>query len=324
MGVQRKLLGALALLIIYTMSGFASPLGSKLLWLVPSGAGIVSGFENYPDPHRHGQMLLSTHNNRVDLADWLAISGVDSKRSLDEGIEVASASEPGGLLTEHLLLVVGQFDTDRIYKSAELNGAQRNECESQNIEIIQPFTREKEEMQDVRWLVILDNRIGMLGTPALVKQALVRYQTRADVDTDLAQKLSQLPHDVSSWNLLVSPATERRNIYMHEGSRWAGLVEEADVLMVGARFGPKVRVDFLLHTNKRRETEFFKQKAASFKQLFASVLQGKSEERRAPKLSVQRDRVGGSIELSQHEFQIWGEQGKPVDAPAGHPISHGE
>jgi hypothetical protein len=318
MGSVYKPLYALSLLLIATATSFASPLNGKLLSFVPPGAGIVAGFENYPDPHHHGQMLLTTHNNRLDLADWLSISGVDSKRILHEGIEIASPSEEGGMLTEHLLLVFGQFDRSRIFNSIELMGAQRSEFGGEALMVVQPFTREKQEMQDVRWLAILENRIGILGTPYLVKQALLRYQTHAEADPDLTEKLSQLPEDESSWNLLVSPASDRRKIYMHMGSRWAGLVEESEVLMIGTRFGPKIRVDVRLHASRGKGREFFMRKGAFFEQMFASVLGGGSQKRRA-KVSIEPDRVDGSIELSREQFQTWGEQGRVVDAPA-----HGE
>ena len=202
--------------------------------------------------------------------------------------------------------------------------AQRSEYDGESVLLIQPFTREKGEMQDVRWLIILENRIGIFGTPLLVQQALRRYQTHADVDRPLKEKLSQLPHDVSSWNVLVS-AEDRKNIYVHTGSRWEGLVDEAEVFIVGARFGPKVRVDFLLHADSSHGAGFFRQKVSSFVQAFASVLPGGSEERRLAKASLDPDRARGSIELSRRQFEMWCEQGS-IDQglPAVHPISHGE
>jgi hypothetical protein len=324
MGAHRKLLYTLALLLISTISVSASPLNCKLLSLVPPGSGIVAGFENYSDPHRHGQLLLSTHSDRVDLADWLAIAGVDSKRSFDEGVEVASASAEGELPTEHLLLIAGQFDKDRIYGAAEQNGAQRSAYDGETVMLIQPFTREKGEMQDLRWLLIVENRIGIFGTPFLVQQALHRYQTHADVDRLLKERLSQLPHDVRSWNVLIS-TTDRKSLNMHEGSRWAGLVEEAEVLIVGARFGPKVRVDFLLHANSIHGAGFFQQKVSSFAQVFAGVLPNGSEERRLAKVSLEPDRVRGSIELSKRQFQMWCEQGSlDQGLQAARPMSPGE
>jgi len=299
---------------------FASPLNGKLLSLVPPGVGIVAGFENYPDPHRHGQLLLSTHNDRVDLCDWLAISGVDSQRHLDEGIEIASSPAGGGLLTEHLLLVIGKFEKNRIYKSAEQNGAQRSEYDGEALMLIQPYTRERGEMEDVRWLLILENRIGMLGTPFLVKQALRRYQAHADIDWLLKERLSRLPRDVSSWNLLVSATAK-----MHVGDRWAGVVDETDVVMVGARFGPTVRVDFLLDADRNRGLEFFRQKGLAFARVFAGVLHSARNKSRLAKVWLEPDRVRASVELSNRQFEMWSEQGKQLqDARAARPASRGE
>jgi len=323
-GARRKFLCTLAL-VVGSTAGLASPLNFKLLSLVPSGAGIVAGFENYPDPHRHGQLLLSTHSNRVDLDDWLAITGVDSKRRFDEGIEIASPPQRGGLLTEHLLLVAGQFDREHIYSAAELNGAERTEFGGETVMLVRPFTREQDEMQEVRWLVILENRIGVLGTPFLVKQVLQRYQTHSDVDPRLKEQLAQLPNDVSSWNVLLSPPTGSTKFYVHTGSRWAGLVDDAGLLLVGARFGPKVRVDFLLHAGGSRGQDFFRRKAASFMQVFADVLPRSREERGMTNVSLEADSVRGSIEMSKQQFELWGEQGT-VDRgqqPA-RPVSHGE
>ena len=244
-------------------------------------------------------------------------------RQLDDW-GVTSQSAEGELPTEHLLLIAGQFDKDRIYGAAEQNGAQRSAYDGETVMLIQPFTREKGEMQDLRWLLIVENRIGIFGTPFLVQQALHRYQTHADVDRLLKERLSQLPHDVSSWNVLVS-TTDRKSLNMHEGSRWAGLVEEAEVLIVGARFGPKVRVDFLLHANSIHGAGFFQQKVSSFAQVFAGVLPNGSEERRLAKVSLEPDRVRGSIELSKRQFQMWCEQGSlDQGLQAARPMSPGE
>src|SRR5579864_8655459 len=164
----------LAFTAFLTGYGLASPLNSKLLPLVPGGAEIVAGFENHSGPGHHGRLLLTTHNNRVDLDDWQALTGADSRRVYEEVIEVA-ASNVEGRLAEHLLLVAGRFDRERIFHSLQENGAKSTEYQEQPILLIAPFSRERGDMLDTRWLVILDNRIGMLGTPALVQQALRRY-----------------------------------------------------------------------------------------------------------------------------------------------------
>jgi hypothetical protein len=324
-----KLLSSLALTTVFAGSGFASPLNSKLLSLVPPGAEIVAGFENHSEGHRHGQLILATRNDRLDLDDWQAIAGVDSKRSYEEVIEVAASLPGRGMLSEHLVLVAGHFAKDRIFRAAERNGAQRADWEGQTILLIKPFAREKDQMHSERWMAILDDKIGMLGTPFLVQSALRRYLSHADVDMPLRERLSQLHRDDTSWNVLIwAPRVLTNYTVALSASVWGRLLEDADVLIVGARFGRKVRVDFSLHAGSDRGEGFFKQKAELFAQVFASepsLSDGRYQARRVSDLSFDPDRVQGSIELSLDEFEDWGHQASRPHiylVPRG--LSHGE
>jgi hypothetical protein len=327
--ITRKLLCSFAFTTFLAGSGFASPLNSKLLPLVPPGAEIVAGFENHPDAYRHGQLVLSTHSDRLDLDDWQALTGVDAKRSFEEVIEVA-ASVPGrGMLSEHMVLVAGHFDKDRIFRAAEVNGSQRADCDGQTVMLIEPFAREKDEMQSTRWMTILDNRIGMLGTPFLVQSALQRYLANADIDMPLRERLSQLRRDDTSWNVLVwSPRVLTNYTVALSTSAWGRLLEDAEVLMVGARFGPRVRVDFSLHAGSDRGREFFRQKAELFAEVFAAgppAQAGAFQSRGLNDLALESDQVQGSIELSSKQFEDWGSQASRPHVylvPRG--ISHGE
>src|SRR5579863_3910311 len=306
-----RLLCILASFAIFGSSLFASPLNSKLLSLVPPGAEIVAGFENHPGGHKCGRLLLSTHNDRIDLDDWQALAGVDNKRVVDEVIEVAATSSIGRL-TEHLLLVGGRFDKERIFSAAELNGAEKSEFEGLALIVIQPFAREENEMLDKRWLVILDDRIAMFGTESMVQRALRRYQSHATIDMALMERLSQMPSDVSSWNVLVAPKIEKSLSLTQPNSLLAQLIDGAEVLMVGTRFGSTVRVDFLLHARSDQATGLLNQKASAFADMFAKgrfQQSGPSPQRRGESLSVDADRVHGSVELSAKEFEEWNELG---------------
>jgi hypothetical protein len=310
--------------LVFCSAGLAlaSPVSSELLPLVPPGAQIVAGFENYNDPHRHGQLILTTHSDRLDLADWQAITGVDSERIVHEVVEVASSSSQG-TLTEHLLLVLGHFDKERIFNAAEENGANRIRFQDEALMIIKPFGREKGDMVDTRWLAIVENRIGIFGTPSMVERALNRYASHADVDMVLRERLSQLRPDVSSWNVLTTSSRGMQNFLLHPGSRWAPLFQDAEVLMVGARFGPKVRVDFSVHAAAERGSDFFKQKAASFLAVFAPGLRDRSRVSRLRDVVYETNHIQGSLEMSMNQFEEWGEDGgSPRNPPP--PISRGE
>ena len=157
--------------VVLVAAGAASPVNGKLLSLVPPGCAIVAGFENGHGPHAGGRLLLTTPNNRFDLDDWLGLAGVDTERRYDEVIE-AAAWNARGELNEHLLLVAGRFDRERIFRAARQNGALTSPDTGETVLVIRPFQREQKQMPDVRWLAILDNRTALLGTPVLVQEAL--------------------------------------------------------------------------------------------------------------------------------------------------------
>ena len=299
-----------ASMVVFVSPGLAAPLNSKLLSLVPPGSDIVAGFENRHDEHKHGHLLLTTHNNRLDLDDWRALTGVDARLVVEEVVLVADSPFGGGL-SEHLLLVSGRFDTERIFKAAEFNRSQRSECEGQTVMVIKPFTREQGDMMDTRWLAILDDRVGVFGTPWMVRVALHRYATHADIDMPLRERLTQLRRDVGSWNVLVtSPKDFSGYTVAKSSSPWARLMKDAEVLMVAVRFGPKVRVDFSLHANDGG-TEFLTEKASTFVDVFATgpeIQPDSPRQRRLGNVTVEPNRVQASIEMPARQFDRWIEQ----------------
>jgi hypothetical protein len=301
---------AVPMTAVFLGSAFGSPLSSRLLPLVPPGAEIVAGFENHAGPTANGRLLLTTHNNRLDLDDWQALAGVDTQRVFDEFIEVAAAPMRGEL-TEHLLLVAGRFDRDRIFQSAQLNGAQTTRFREETVLIVKPFAREQGDMLDTRWLAILNNRIAILGTPPLVDQALRRYANHSLPDAVLQERLSLLRSDVTSWNVVTQPPDfSKRIMFARSYTAWALVQENTDVLMVGARFGSKIRVDFSIHTRTEQGEEFFRQKAAFFTNAFETapsqpVAPPRESRHRLHNYSLEANRVQGSIELSNTQFEDW-------------------
>ena len=301
--------------------GLASPLSSKLLSLVPPSAEIVAGFENHAFPRAHGRLLLTTHNNRLDLQDWEALTGVDSRRIFNEVIEVA-ATNPSGSLTEHVLLVAGQFDRERIFQSLEENGAQAVDFEGQQALLIKPLARERGDMLDNRLLVILDNRTGILGTQELVGQTLRRYADHAQPDAVLEERLSQLRPDVTSWNALSGPSGRGINfLFAEPHSAWAELQQDTNLLLVGVHFGSKIRVDFSLYGENASGAEFYSRKASFFTTALVAGPEPRTERphsaRQPEKLSVEANHVQGSVELSQGQFEAWCGSFSRIQAPDG-------
>ena len=294
---------------LFAASAWASPLSSRLLPLVPPGAAIVAGFENYGRSNPHGRLLLTTRNNRLDLEDFQALAGVDSKRVYDEVVQVAVAT-PAGALSEHMLLVAGKFDRERIFGSLELNGATGMEFLGERILLIKPFARERGDMLDTRWLAIIENRIVVLGTPSLVQQGLRRHVNHAVTDSVLEERLSLMRPDVSSWNILVeSPRKATCIDFAQPHSAWAQLQQGADVLMVSARFGSRIRVDFSIHADAAHGPEFFARKAEVFTDALTEAQpEPKSTDpaqRRLANYVLESNRVRGSVEMSIRQFEAW-------------------
>ena len=275
------------------------------MWLVPPGSQIVAGFENYQEQNHHGQLLLTTRNNRLDLADWQAIAGVDHQRMYEEVIEVA-ASPAGGVLPEHLLLVAGRFDQGKILRSLQLRGAKQTDYKGLPVMLIEPFARESGVMNGTRWLIIVESRLVMFGTPSIVQDAVHRYLNHADVDMVLRERMSQLPMDVNSWDVLSSlPRSPPLYTAPKPASHWARFFEGADVLIDGARFGSRIRVHFALHASEDRGTRYFEEKPASFAEVFALESIGSSRRPRVADVEVRSDRVQGSVQLSRKHFDAW-------------------
>jgi hypothetical protein len=324
-----KGLYSLAFIAFVAGQGLASPVSSSLLSLVAPGAEIVGGFENHRDPDKHGRLLLTTHNNRLDLDDWQALTGADSNRQFAEVIEVAK-SDLSGAISEHMLLVAGRFDRERIFHSVQENGAEATQYQGQPVLLIKPLAREQGDMLDTRWLVILDNRIGILGTQPLVQTAMERYAAHSLPDPILQERLSLLRPDASSWNVIaVSRMRAHHILFAQPHSAWAELQRDADVLMVAVHFGAKTRIDFSVDADAGKDTDFFTRKAAFFTDALKIGPHPEptppiDAQRRLANFAVESSRVQGSVELSAQQFEAWCEHLYRVRTDGTQPPAHGD
>ncbi|QNI32720.1 hypothetical protein H7849_01510 [Alloacidobacterium dinghuense] len=294
----------MALIVALPIHGFASPLDSNLLPLVPAGAQIVAGIEDPHNPGSKGRLLLVTHNNNLDFYDWVSLVGVDAHREVDEVIEVAASSSREEL-TEHLLLVAGRFDREYIFRAAARNGLATSEYEGEKVLLVKPFAREQQEMLDTRWMAILNDRIAIFGTPWLVKKALERNAAHASADTLLLNRLAQLPPDVNSWNVLVmsSPMLARHIAAEQLHAPWAHILDGANDLTVGIHYGPKARVDFALRTDNNPQSAYLASVLAQPHLLQISLSQ--TFRPQIVSLSSEQRRVQGSITLPGKQFDAW-------------------
>lgn len=218
---------------------------ARLLSLIPPSAQIVAGMDSPPPKGLPGSFVLMTHNNSVDLGDILALTGADSELSIQHAIFVAK-DDIAGYLDEHSLLMSGHFNQTRIYKSAIEGGARRIVYRGLSVLVIQPFARERGEMDDVRWLAVLGTDLLLFGSIPSVAEELDRYLAHDTPDPALAGKLAHLRRDDETWTIIWRPVRnpEIRRVLAALDSRLGELSESADSLLFGIRYRRQVEIEY--------------------------------------------------------------------------------
>lgn len=256
---------SMALLAIFALpASWALSVDQKLLSLVPPGAELVAGMDTPPPKDKPGSFVLITRNNTVDLRDFFAITGIDSTRIVRHAIFVAMDSETNQL-GEHSMMVHGQFDRARIYKSAVDGGAKVIDYRGIPVAEIEPFAREQAEFHDSRWLAIVDSELLLFGTITSVHQELDRHLDRSAADPVLEHKLSRLRHDDETWGVLSSTSRypEIRRSLEGLDPKLAELVRKADEFQFGIRYRKQVEFEYEAMTaTARRTTDSLRQSLA--------------------------------------------------------------
>jgi hypothetical protein len=217
----------------------------RLLQLVPPGANAIGAINAPAHSGQPGAFLLLTHRNSLDLEDFLALTGVDDSRRIQQVIYVSGGSAPTDQ-AEHSLLVRGQFDERRIFKAALENGASRREWRGLPVLLVPPFAREKGMLPESRWLVVLDATMAILGTETSVRVELNRAVTGSAPDASLIQRRSHLRADDDAWCIVKAlPAKDeiRRSLYVFDPSL-PGLLHDGDGFEFGIRYGAQVEFEY--------------------------------------------------------------------------------
>jgi hypothetical protein len=295
---------AIAVLAMSGVHAFGSrPAEDPLLRLVPANAQIVAGIE---DPHHNdqsGRLLIVTHNDNVDLRDWIVLAEVDDHQQVDRLIEVAASSERGEL-SEHLLLARGSFNGMHILQAAEGNGGVQSEYKGVRIVTLKPFLREEQEMRDTRWLAMLDDNTAIFGSPAMVKSALDRYLSASTPDAELMNRLSSLRPDVNCWSVLTLPGTiltrHVRTGAMNDAD--IALLRRVTSMSVSLHYGSKDRVDFDFDTDHPDTANALAAAISGPPHLLAIADRPHAH---LEDLAIRQNEVHGSVRVADKEFDGW-------------------
>jgi hypothetical protein len=242
------LCGLMLLVSAATASASAAPVDGDLLKLVPGGAQIVSGVSDPGTSSATGRLLVVTENNNRDYDDCLALLGVDGEKAISEVIEAAASSKTADL-SDHLLLVAGHFDGIKIFKAALENGSTRAEYNGEQVLVVKPFDREKQSMDAVRWLAILNNRVLVFGVPGMVARTLHRYERNEPADAILLQRIARLHPDVNSWTIIAMPPQMMAAHLALESvpASLEAILKDADEVELGVHYGRMARINFSIH-----------------------------------------------------------------------------
>lgn len=186
-----------------------------------------------------------TRYNTIDLNDVLALTGADSTLSIQHAVFIAK-NDIAGYLNEHSLLMSGHFDQHRIYKSAIDGGARLIQYHGLPVLVVEPFARERGEMDEVRWLVVLDSDELLFGSMPSVREELDRYLAHNSPDPILAGKLARLRRDDETWTVLSRRARspEVQRVLTALDPRLGELAGNADAFLFGIRYRRQVELEY--------------------------------------------------------------------------------
>jgi hypothetical protein len=275
---------------------------AKLLSLVPPKAQSVAGMIAPRRSTEPSSFLLITHNNLTDLNDFMALSGADDSRVIEQVIMVAS--DGGGALAEHSLLASGHFDQGLLYRSAYGSGAGANETRYRGIPVLamQPFARERDSFHDVRWLAVMDSKLALFGTIAIVQQQLDRYMAHSVADPALERRLAHLRRNDATWCVATLPGhnSEIEAVFKMLDARLAELLRAGDTIEFGVRYGRQVEFEYEVGLASRRDAKLVQ----AFLQPPVTRPKEPSSLPVADLMSVD-DGVRGVLKVSKVRYEAW-------------------
>ena len=235
----------LLMFLLITSSVAARGLSSdaRLLSLVPPDSKIIASVARPAGEDKLGSFLLFTENNRLDLQDFFAVSGMDTSRAIDQVVFTAGTGQKG-TLSEHSLLVSGRFNRDAIFRSVRGGKADIDSYRGVVILVVPAFERERSSLRESRWLAILDSNVAIFGTVETVQRELDRHIANSWPDSLLMERLSRLGRNDDSWCLLPAPKVGgvAEKVLEDLDSRLGLVMESGRPLGYGIHFGRRIEI----------------------------------------------------------------------------------
>ena len=270
----------------------------RLLSLIPPGSEVVAGIRSPLVEGLPSNYLFITKDDRVDLADFIAMTGSDQSRIINQVIFTASSGH------EHNILVSGHFDQDRIFRTPSENETLRRYRGIALLDI-SPFERERSFFKQRRWLVFIGSSTAIFGTEASVQAEIDRSLAGSPPDAAILQRLARLRRDNDAWSLVPSIghcAAVLLELRMLDPFL-ASLAESGDSLAFGIRYGRYVELEFAIDLNSKSNTTSLSDRVS---QLPAGLRNQDSLLSSPPGISRIGDPVDHRfLKLSKRQFEKW-------------------
>jgi hypothetical protein len=275
----------------------------RILSLVSPHAQILSGMRASPSGGQTDSFLVITHNNRLDIEDFTAMSGVDSARSIHEVLFEATPDENGKLST-HSLLVSGRFNRERIYQSAVSNGATLSQYRGIDLLIVEPFLRERHELGEKRWLAIPDANVALFGTVSNVEHELDRYLSHSPVESIFLKPLARLNGEDETWSMLLASEASARtpNALKSMEPTLPDLIPLGGTLEFGIRYGSHVVFEYDVSASSEADVE---STLHSLSRVLSGSTSNVSSFLASPTNRPADGSVHGVVKLSRAKYDAW-------------------
>lgn len=281
----------------------------RLLRMVPPDAPLVAGFRA-PERGLARYFMLITESNRLDLNDFMALTGADPTRRVQEAVFV-SGSVDQRQWREHSLLVQGSFDLPAVLRFADGVKVRRQSYRGVPVLVVRPFERERHFLKEIRWLALLDTHIAVFGTTEAVKQEVNRDLDDSLIDPGLSNRLARLSKKDGTWSILTN--TELMGVFTQAmymiDKKLGSLAEGCESMQIGIELGTRARLEYEVTSPVESSAD-----SSPAPALGLSILD-------SPRAIQPTDRAAnptsrGVLKLSQDRYDRWMEDISQLRSPA--------
>jgi hypothetical protein len=233
-------------LSVVTASALALSPNERLLRMVPPNSPEVAGFRAPTEERSAKYYMVITLWNRLDLDDFLALTGADPERRIHEAVFVSGALDEDEWGT-HSLLVQGTFNPEMMMlRLPDGTRVRRHTYRNIPVLVVQPFERERKYLKEVRWLALLDSHFAVFGTIDSVKQEVDRDLDGSSVDSSLTERLSRLNTKNGTWSIVADAksVTIMTSTMDRLDSKLGRLASFCQSMQIGIQLNGRARLEY--------------------------------------------------------------------------------